>query len=59
MENAEQGLPVRPLIGTTLLADASDAAPAANPAAPPQPAADSGRKPDTFEKILNGIFGGT
>ena len=50
MEGAEQGLPVRPLAGTTLVADAGD-----------QPAAQtavSDDKPGAFERILDGIFGG-
>jgi penicillin-binding protein 1A len=59
MEAAEQGLPVRPLTGSTLVATAD--VPAADPATPTtnadsalQPA-----KPDTFQKLLNGLFGGT
>jgi penicillin-binding protein 1A len=51
MENAEQGLPVQPLAGTALVADAGDQ--------PAQQVSDTGKQPDTFEKILNGIFGGT
>jgi penicillin-binding protein 1A len=52
MEDAEKGLPVRPLIGTTLVADAS-------PPSTAQTLPDSDKKPDAFERILNGIFGGT
>jgi penicillin-binding protein 1A len=50
MEGAEQGLPVRPLSGTNLEAD------------DPNPLAQTvstDKQPDTFERILNGIFGGT
>jgi penicillin-binding protein 1A len=48
MSDAEQGLPVRPLAGNALMAEADQ------PAAPePEP------KPDTFQKLLNGLFGGT
>jgi penicillin-binding protein 1A len=53
MNDAEQGLPARPLVGTTLVAFA--APPADQPAAP----ADEKPKPDTFQKLLNGLFGGT
>jgi len=52
MEDAEKGLPVRPLIGTTLVAEA---APPSSAQTPP----DSDDKPGAFERILNGIFGGT
>ena len=52
MENAEEGLPVRPLTGTVLMADAGDQNPLAQ-------AASTDKQPDTFERILNGIFGGT
>ena len=48
MANAEQGLPVRPLGGTALVADAADRS--ATPA--------SDDKPGAFERILDGIFGG-
>jgi len=57
MEAAEQGFPVRPLAGATQVADAAPS-PAPVSAAPP-PAVSDAAKPDTFEKILNGIFGGT
>jgi penicillin-binding protein 1A len=53
MSDAEQGLPARPLVGTTLVA--SVAPTADQPAAP----ADEKSKPDTFQKLLNGLFGGT
>ena len=62
MEDAEQGLPVRPLAGSPPVADAGDtAAPVVASSAqalamtPPAPA----KPQDPFEKILNGLFGGT
>jgi penicillin-binding protein 1A len=55
MTDAEQGLPVRPLIGTTLVASAEQPSDQTAPAARPE---DKSR-PDTFQKILNGLFGGT
>lgn len=65
MEDAEQDLPVRPLVGTeVLVADAGDtaAAPAVAEAAPeaaPPPAPVVAAKPeDPFERILNSLFGG-
>lgn len=60
MTDAEQGLPVRPLVGTTLVADASAPAAqqptpvAANTAADTHPA-DS----DPVAKLISGLFGGT
>ena len=62
MEDAEHDLPVRPLAGAQLVADASDAmAPpaAAAPTPAPQRAPANGKPLDPFEKILNGLFGGT
>ena len=68
MEDAEQGLPVKPLVGSeVLVADAGDAAatapvavdgvPAPEAAQPPAPVV--AEKPqDPFEKILNSLFGG-
>jgi penicillin-binding protein 1A len=56
MTDAEQGLPARPLIGTTLVASAQQ--PAADQTAPAAQPEDKSR-PDTFQKILNGLFGGT
>src|SRR3569623_116143 len=61
MSEAEQGLPVRPLAGTTLLASAGAAA-ASDGDAPDQAAPEQQEKkpePDTLEKLLNSIFGGT
>ncbi len=66
MESAEEGLPVRPLVGSELMADAADtpAAPvvaAAETAPPPQPSqpAPPEKPQEAFDKILNGLFGGT
>jgi penicillin-binding protein 1A len=56
MSDAEQGLPVRPLVGTTLMASAEPPG-ADEPAPTAQP--DEKSKPDTFQKLLNGLFGGT
>jgi penicillin-binding protein 1A len=55
MTDAEAGLPVRPLVGSTLVASAE---------APPdqvQTAAPEGatKKPDALQKLINGLFGGT
>jgi len=65
MEDAEQGLPVRPLAGSeVLVADAGDAAaaPAVTEAAPAAEAAPppvvAEKQQDPFEKILNSLFGG-
>jgi len=59
MTDAEQGLPVRALAGTTLLASAGEAA--ASDGDTPVLAAPAEKKaePDTLQKLLNGIFGGT
>src|SRR5471032_590946 len=48
MEAAEQNLPVRPLVGDALVADATDQA------APTLPSA-STKAPDAFERLLNGL----
>ena len=61
MSDAEQGLPVRPLAGTTLMASAGEAA-ASDGEAPDQAAPEEKEKkpePDTLQKLLNGLFGGT
>jgi penicillin-binding protein 1A len=50
MEDAEKNMPVSPLIGATLVAQADDAQ--AQTQIP-------NKKPDAFERILSGIFGGT
>ena len=54
MSDAEQSLPPRPLTGSTLLASAD--VPAEEPAAAP---VEEKSKPDTFQRLLNGLFGGT
>jgi penicillin-binding protein 1A len=59
MSEAEQGLPVRPLAGTTLLASAEEPA-ASDGQAPDQTVPDEKEKksePDTLQKLLNEIFG--
>jgi penicillin-binding protein 1A len=56
MTEAEQGLPVRPLAGTTLVASAADVA-AADDAVPA--AEEKKPKPDALDRLLNSIFGGT
>jgi penicillin-binding protein 1A len=56
MSNAEQGLPVRPLTGTTLMASADQAQDQATPVSTPE---DDKSQPDAFQKLLNGLFGGT
>jgi penicillin-binding protein 1A len=53
MEDAERGLPVRVLAGNSLIADAGDQPPLT------QAVSDKDHQPDAFERILNGIFGGT
>jgi penicillin-binding protein 1A len=54
MEEAEQGMPVRPLAGTNLVADA-----AAGDQAAPQAPADTAKKPDAIDRLFNSLFGGT
>ena len=55
MTAAEQNLPARPLVGDALVADASDTVPP-----PATPKTDPAKPaPDAFERILNGLFGGT
>jgi penicillin-binding protein 1A len=66
MEDAEQGLPVRPLVGSQLLATAEQepavaALPAlvAPPASPPVPASTPAPPAkDPFQQILDSLFGG-
>jgi membrane peptidoglycan carboxypeptidase len=55
MRDAEQGLEVRPLAGTALMASAEQPASQTVPSAQE----DDKTKPDTFQKLLNGLFGGT
>jgi penicillin-binding protein 1A len=54
MEDAETGMPARPLAGSLLAQVASDKATAPAPATTP-----AAQKPDTIEQILDGLFGGT
>ncbi|MBA2587062.1 MAG: PBP1A family penicillin-binding protein [Alphaproteobacteria bacterium] len=56
MTDAQQGLPVRPLTGSALMASAEP--PATEQAAASTPAEEK-TKPDTFQRLLNGLFGGT
>jgi penicillin-binding protein 1A len=62
MEDAEQGLPVRPLAGAVPVAAAAEQA-AAPETAPDQPAPtaanDNPKQPDAIDRILAGLFGGT
>jgi penicillin-binding protein 1A len=53
MTDAEQGLPARPLAGASLVASAGTAEQT------PPTAEDEKSRPDTFQKLLNGLFGGT
>jgi penicillin-binding protein 1A len=57
MTDAQEGLPVRPLGGAAIIAAADKPAEAATPEA--QAASAGHESTDPFEKILNGIFGGT
>jgi penicillin-binding protein 1A len=54
IEEAEQGLPVKPLAGSALVADAS-----AQAVSETTPATDADKQPDAIDRILNSIFGGT
>jgi penicillin-binding protein 1A len=54
MSDAEQDLPARPLLGTALMASAEQPSDQTTPAQ-----AEDKSKPDTFQKLLNGLFGGT
>jgi penicillin-binding protein 1A len=56
MEQAQQGLPVRPLAGDSLAGDNTTAEEDQLP--PAQTAPPENQKPDTFEAILDSIFGG-
>ncbi|HEU0095685.1 MAG TPA: penicillin-binding transpeptidase domain-containing protein, partial [Rhizomicrobium sp.] len=55
MIDAEAGLPVRPLVGNTLVAAAEPAPQQVQVAAPE----DDKKKPDALQKLINGLFGGT
>jgi penicillin-binding protein 1A len=55
MSSAEERMPVRPLAGANMMASAVPPAPADQP-----PVSDEKKsEPDTLQKLLNGIFGGT
>src|SRR5262249_51999288 len=56
MTEAQQGLPVRPLAGSTLMAAAGEAV-AADDAVPA--AEEKKDEPDALDRLLNKIFGGT
>jgi penicillin-binding protein 1A len=58
MTNAETGLPVRPLVGMTLVASADQPADVQQPQ-DQQQEREPAKKPDAFQRILNGLFGGT
>jgi penicillin-binding protein 1A len=53
MEDAEQGLPVQPLVGSQLLADASEEV-----ILPTAVASGKDREPDAIDRILASLFGG-
>jgi penicillin-binding protein 1A len=55
MSGAEETVPVRPLAGANVMASAQ---PPDNVEQPPAPA-EKKSEPDTLQKLLNGIFGGT
>jgi penicillin-binding protein 1A len=57
MTDAEQGLPARPLTGMALVAQADQ--PADQAQAAPVSAQEDKSKPDTFKRLLDGLFGGT
>jgi penicillin-binding protein 1A len=61
MTSAEQGLPVRPLAGNALVADAGQPADQTAPGQPTPVSAQEEDKPrpDTFKRLLDGLFGGT
>jgi hypothetical protein len=56
MTQAEEGLPPRPLTGSILLASTDQPADLPADEAPQQQ--DQKSRPDTFERLLNGLFGG-
>jgi penicillin-binding protein 1A len=58
MTEAEQNLPPRPLVGSTLVASAEQLQPDQVTAGAPVED-DKPKKPDAFQRILNGLFGGT
>ncbi|HEX4637067.1 MAG TPA: PBP1A family penicillin-binding protein [Rhizomicrobium sp.] len=58
MTDAEQGLPVRGLAGSTLMASAGEASDADTPDQA-APAEEKKSEPDALDRLLNKIFGGT
>lgn len=54
MTEAEAGLPPRPLTGSILLASTDQPPPEQAP-----PPTEEKTRPDTFERLLNGLFGGS
>lgn len=59
MESAEQNLPVQPLAGTIVAADADQTDTVASNLPPSHPTDADTKMPDPFERLLNGLFGGT
>jgi len=59
MSDAERDLPPRALAGTTLMASAAEAVSSDAPAPDQPPPQEKKAEPDTLEKLLNKIFGGT
>ena len=61
MTEAEQGLPVRPLAGTTVMASVTEAAAADDVAPAPEVQKPEEKKspPDALDRLLNNLFGGT
>ncbi|HEX2759132.1 MAG TPA: PBP1A family penicillin-binding protein, partial [Rhizomicrobium sp.] len=58
MEDAEQGLPVQPLAGTNLVAEAAPMPDETAPT-PATVATDTTKEPDAIDRILAGLFGGS
>jgi len=54
MSGAEETMPVRPLAGSNIMASAQAPDSIEQPSTAPV-----AEKPDTLQKLLNGIFGGT
>jgi len=59
MSDAGRDLPPRALAGTTLMASAAEAVSSDAPAPDQPPPQEKKAEPDTLEKLLNKIFGGT
>jgi penicillin-binding protein 1A len=58
MSDAEQGLPARPLTGMALMASADQPADQTQPT-PVAAGQEDKPRPDTFKRLLDGLFGGT